>query len=70
LVSSTNNHVQQFSIDGTWLRGVGGAGAEPGQFDLPHSLILDSRDCLYVADTMNSRIQTFDIAKGNVRQGR
>lgn len=58
-VSSTNNRVQQFSNDGKYLRGIGGDGIEPGQFHLPHGLALDSHDCLYVADTMNSRIQKF-----------
>jgi sugar lactone lactonase YvrE len=58
-VSATNNRVQQFTNDGKYLRGVGGEGTEPGQFHLPHGIVLDSRDCLYVADTMNFRIQKF-----------
>jgi sugar lactone lactonase YvrE len=58
-VSATNNRVQQFTNDGKFLRGVGGEGDEPGQFHLPHGLALDSQDCLYVADTMNARIQKF-----------
>lgn len=58
-VSATNNRVQQFTNQGTFLRGLGGLGAEPGQFHLPHGLALDSHHCLYVADTMNWRIQKF-----------
>lgn len=58
-VSATNNRVQQFSNDGQYLCGLGGEGTEPGQFDLPHGLALDSRGSLYVADTMNGRIQKF-----------
>ncbi len=58
-VSATNNRVQQFTNDGKYLRGIGGAGDEPGQFHLPHGVALDSHDCLYVADTMNGRIQKF-----------
>lgn len=61
-VSATNNRVQQFTGDGKYLRGIGGAGTEPGQFHLPHAIALDSRGCLYVADTMNWRIQKFDAA--------
>ncbi len=61
-VSATNNRVQQFSDNGQYLRGIGGVGSEPGQFRLPHGIALDSRDCLYVADTMNWRIQKFDVA--------
>lgn len=58
-VSATNNRVQQFTNDGKYLRGIGGAGEEPGQFHLPHGIAL-SRGCLYVTDTMNGRIQKFD----------
>ena len=60
-VSSTNNRVQQFTDDGKYLRGIGGAGSEPGQFYLPHGIVLDRHGCLYVADTMNARIQKFAI---------
>lgn len=58
-VSATNNRVQQFTNEGKFLHGLGGEGTEPGQFHLPHGLALDSHDCLYVADTMNGRIQKF-----------
>jgi sugar lactone lactonase YvrE len=60
-VSATNNRVQQFTNSGTYLRGMGPEGTEPGLFRLPHGVALDSRDCLYVADTMNSRIQKFAV---------
>ncbi|MBX9791416.1 MAG: NHL repeat-containing protein [Pirellulales bacterium] len=60
-VSATNNRAQQFSNDGKYLRGVGGEGAAPGQFHLPHGIALDSRGCLYVSDTMNARIQKFAV---------
>jgi sugar lactone lactonase YvrE len=66
-VSATNNRVQQFSNDGKYLCGVGElegkSGAEPGQFRLPHAIALDSKNCLYVADTMNGRIQKFAIGE-------
>jgi len=58
-VSATNNRVQQFTNSGEYLRGMGGAGTEPSQFHLPHGLALDSVGNLYVADTMNGRIQKF-----------
>lgn len=44
-----------------YLRGTGGEGTDPGQFHLPHGIVLDSRDCLYVADVMNTRIQKFAV---------
>jgi sugar lactone lactonase YvrE len=58
-VSATNNRVQQFTNDGQYLCGLGGEGTEPGRFHLPHGIALDSRGSLYVADTMNGRIQKF-----------
>lgn len=58
-VSATNNRVQLFTADGKYLCGIGGLGIDPGQFHLPHGLALDSKGCLYVADTMNFRIQKF-----------
>jgi len=58
-VGGTNNKVQQFTNDGKFLRMIGGRGEGPGQFHTPHGLALDSRECLYVADTMNARIQKF-----------
>jgi len=60
-VSATNNRVQQFTNDGKYLRGVGGEGTDPGRFDLPHGIAIDSHGCLYVADTMNYRIQKFAV---------
>jgi sugar lactone lactonase YvrE len=61
-VSATNHRVQQFTNDGKYLFGLGGLGEELGKFHLPHSVVLDSRGNLYVADTMNSRIQKFAAA--------
>ena len=58
-VSSTNNRVQLFTNNGEYLCGLGGEGTEAGRFDLPHGIAMDSRGCLYVADTMNHRIQKF-----------
>ncbi len=60
-VSATNNRVQQFTNGGRFLCGLGGEGSEPGQFHLPHGIVLDSSDNLYVADTMNTRIQKFAV---------
>jgi hypothetical protein len=58
-VSATNNRVQQFTNDGKYLQGLGGDGTDALQFDLPHGIALDSKGNLYVAHTMNSRIQKF-----------
>ncbi len=52
---------QQFSADGRFLRGFGGKGSDPARFHLPHGLTLDSRGHPCVVDTLNARIQCFDV---------
>lgn len=60
-VSATNSRVQLFANDGEYLCGLGGEGVDPGQFSRPHSLAIDSAGNLYVADTMNDRVQKFSV---------
>ncbi|MDZ4288360.1 MAG: hypothetical protein U0984_10400, partial [Prosthecobacter sp.] len=38
----------------------GGYGSKPGQFVLPHSIVVDSKGRLLVADRNSARIQVFD----------
>jgi sugar lactone lactonase YvrE len=46
--------------DGRLIKEWGENGNEPGQFDMPHALAMDSRGRLFVADRGNNRIQIFD----------
>lgn len=62
-VSSLNNRVQAFSAEGKYRTGIGGKGGEPGQFIMPHAMVVDSRGHLYVADSGNNRIQKFEVPK-------
>ncbi len=55
-----NSRVIKFSADGTYLTSWGSFGNEPGQFDVPHSIALDSLGRVYVADRGNARLQIFD----------
>jgi sugar lactone lactonase YvrE/cytochrome c556 len=55
-----NARVLEFSADGRKLREWGEAGTGPGQFRLPHSIQIDERDIVYVADRENGRVQRFD----------
>ena len=56
-----NSRVVQFSKDGKFIRKIGGVkGSEPGQFNVPHSVVVDSKGRIIVADAENSRIQVFD----------
>ena len=55
-----NTRVVKFSKNGKFIKWWGGKGTEPGQFDQPHSIAVDSKDRVYVADRSNNRIQIFD----------
>ncbi len=54
-----NARVHKFSAAGELLLSWGEPGTEPGQFNLPHGIALDSNGRVFVADRENSRIQIF-----------
>jgi sugar lactone lactonase YvrE len=55
-----NTRVVKFDKNGKYLMEWGTKGSAPGQFNLPHSIAIDAKRRLYVADRSNSRIQIFD----------
>lgn len=55
-----NNRVAKFSADGEFIKSWGQPGRGPGEFDMPHSIDIDSQGRVFVADRGNSRIQIFD----------
>jgi DNA-binding beta-propeller fold protein YncE len=55
-----NSRVMKFDKNGKFLMTWGTKGTGPGQFDLPHSIDIDAKRRVYVADRSNSRIQIFD----------
>ena len=57
-----NSRVAKFDKDGKFLDSWGERGNQPGNFNTPHSLVIDSNDVIYVADRGNSRIQVFDTS--------
>lgn len=59
-----NSRVMKFAKDGRFLKKWGKKGAAPGEFNLPHSVIVDNRGRVYIGDRENKRIQIFD-ADGN-----
>jgi len=52
--------ISKFSKDGKFIKSWGKLGSAPGEFKTPHSLALDSRGRLFVADRGNVRLQIFD----------
>ena len=52
--------VHRFAPDGTLKQSWGEKGEGPGQFALPHSIVVDSRGRVLVADRENYRVQIFD----------
>ena len=59
-----NARIMKFDRNGEFIKTWGRKGMGPGEFDEIHSLELDSRGWLFVADRQNNRIQVFD-AEGN-----
>ena len=53
------NTIQKFDNDGNFILKWGGLGSENGQFIEPHGITINSSGVVYVADSMNHRIQTF-----------
>jgi sugar lactone lactonase YvrE len=54
-----NARVHKFSKEGKLLFSWGEPGSGPGQFAIPHSLVVDKQGRVYVADRENRRIQVF-----------
>jgi DNA-binding beta-propeller fold protein YncE len=52
-----NSRVLKFSKDGTLVKQWGKKGSAPGEFNLPHAVVLDSSGRVYIGDRNNDRIQ-------------
>ena len=50
----------KFAPDGSLVKTWGGPGTGPGEFDTPHSIVVDEAGLIYVADRQNRRVQIFD----------
>ncbi len=58
--NDTNERVVKFTKDGKFIKAWGKKGSGPGEFDTLHSIAMDSKGRLFIADRGNSRIQIFD----------
>src|SRR5262249_58695949 len=52
--------VVKFSRDGKFILEWGTRGKGPGQFGLPHNVVVDAQGKVYVTDRDNQRIEVFD----------
>ena len=55
-----NSRVVKFDKDGKFIKAWGRKGDQPGEFNLPHTIVIDSRGRVLVGDRSNNRIQIFD----------
>ena len=55
-----NSRVVKIAPGGHWLKWVGTWGTGPNQFNIVHSVAVDSKDNIYAADRNNHRIQVYD----------
>ena len=55
-----NARVVKFDKAGKFLKTWGRKGMGPGEFDVPHTIVLDSRGRVFVGDRQNNRVQVFD----------
>ncbi|MCP3694040.1 MAG: hypothetical protein GY917_17680, partial [Planctomycetaceae bacterium] len=56
-----NSRVMKFTARGALVKTWGTRGRGTGEFDLPHSIIVDATNRVLVGDRENDRIQAFDL---------
>jgi hypothetical protein len=57
-----NARILEYKAGGNRTTEWGSPGTEPGQFHLPHAIVADDQNNIYVADRENGRIQRFDLS--------
>ena len=62
-----NSRVAKYDKNGDWVKSWGDKGTKPGQFQIPHAIVIDRNNNIYVADRTNRRIQVFDT-DGNFKR--
>lgn len=62
-----NSRIVKFTREGNYVKHWGYRGSTPGLFNTPHSIVIDAKANVYVADRANSRVQVFDT-EGTFKQ--
>lgn len=61
VADAARHQILRFSTaDGSLIEPIGRRGSEPGEFNFPTNLAVDGQGRMYVADTLNFRVQIFD----------
>jgi hypothetical protein len=60
VIGGSVNRVSKWSKDGVFIKAWGATGAAHGEFNVPHTIALDSKGRVFVGDRANNRIQIFD----------
>jgi len=55
-----NSRIAKFTPTGRFVKAWGSKGSAPGELNLPHGIVIDSRGRVLVADRENQRVQIFD----------
>ena len=63
-----NSRIVKFDRGGNFIKAWGQYGSGPGEFMLPHSVVVDKAGRVYVGDRENARIQIFDADGRFLRQ--
>lgn len=65
-----NDRIVHFDASGKFIKAWGERGVGPGQLSQPHSIAIDSKGLLYVAERNNCRVQVFDQSGKSLAQWR
>jgi hypothetical protein len=61
VVDFYNCRIQQFTSQGEFIGKWGTEGTKNGEFKTPKGVAIDAAGYIYIADTLNSRIQKFQV---------
>ena len=59
-----NSRVHRYSAEGKHIVSWGAPGVEPGEFQIPHNIVVDADENVFVTDRENYRLQVFDANGG------